>query len=65
MDISSEIDKRRPNALEVLDRVKLEDPVERVRRLEHEVMELRACRLKAVGLLREMRRLLDSLEKVL
>jgi hypothetical protein len=43
----------------------VEDPVERVQRLEREVMELRACRLKAVGLLRETRRLLDSLEKVL
>jgi hypothetical protein len=66
MDMSSsEIDKRRPSALDVLARVKPEDPVERVQRLEKEIMELRACQLRAKGLLAEIRRLLDSLEKVL
>jgi hypothetical protein len=63
--ISSEIDKRRPSALEVLDRVKLEDPLERVRRLEGEIVELRASQLRTKGLIAEIRRLLDSLEKLL
>ena len=50
MDMSSsEIDKRRPSALDVLARVKPEDPVERVQRLEKEIMELRhsSCAPKA------------------
>ena len=36
MDMSTidKIDKRRPSALEILDRVKPEDPVERVQRLK-------------------------------
>ena len=43
MDMSeSEIDKRRrPSALDILDRVKPEDPVEKVKRLEKEVRERR------------------------
>ena len=63
MDMSSsEIDKRRPSALDVLARVKPEDPVERAQRLEKEIMELRAFRLRAKGVLAETRRLLNSLE---
>ena len=50
MDMSSsEIDKRRPSALDVLARFKPEDPVERVQRLEKEIMELRAFKLRAKG----------------
>ena len=64
MDMSSsEIDKRRPSALDVLARVKPEDPVERVQRLEKEIMELRAFQLRAKGVLAETRRLLNSLEE--
>ena len=59
---SSEIDKRRPSALDVLARVKPEDPVERVQRLEKEIAELRAFRLRARGVLAETRRLSNSLE---
>ena len=64
MDMSSsEIDKRRPSALDVLARVKPEDPVERVQRLEKEIMELRAFQLRAKGVLAETRRMLNSLEE--
>lgn len=64
MDMSSsEIAKRRPSALDILDRVKPEDPVERVQRLEKEIMELRAFKLRAKGLLAEIRQLLNSLEE--
>ena len=64
MDMSSsEIDKRRPSALDVLARVKPEDPCEKVRRLEKEIAELRTFKLRAVGRLREARRLLESLEE--
>ena len=43
MDMSRPMsDKRRPSALDVLARVKPEDPVEKVQRLEKEIMELRA-----------------------
>ena len=63
----STIDKsgKRPesSALEILNRVKPEDPVERVQRLEREVRELRAFRLRAEGVLAETRRLLNSLEE--
>jgi hypothetical protein len=63
MDMSSsEIDKRRPSALDILNRVKPEDPVEKVKRLEKEIMELRAFQLRAKGVLAETRRLLNSLE---
>jgi hypothetical protein len=66
MDMSSsEIDKRRPSALDVLARVKPEDPVEKVKRLEKEIMELRAFQLRAKGVLAETRRLLNSLEEEL
>lgn len=58
-----ESDKRRSSAREVLDRVKPEDPVEKVQRLEKEIMELRAFRLRTKGLIAEIRRLLDSLEE--
>lgn len=64
MDMSSsEIDKRRPSALDVLDRVKPEDPCEKVRRLEKEIAELRTFKLRAKGLLAEIRQLLNSLEE--
>jgi hypothetical protein len=64
MSSSSEIDKRRrPSALEVLDRFKPEDPVEKVKRLEKEIMELRAFRLRAKGVLAETSRMLNSLEQ--
>ena len=63
MDMSSsEIDKRRPSALDILARFKPEDPVEKVKRLEKEIMELRAFQLRANGVLAETRRLLNSLE---
>jgi hypothetical protein len=65
MSTTDKSDKRRPSALEVLDRVKPEDPVERVQRLEREVMELRAFRLRAKGVLAETRRMLNSLEEEL
>ena len=68
MDISSsEIDKRRLSALDVLDRSHARGSGERVRRWRTGGYELRTfkLRLKAIGLLRETRRLLDSLEKVL
>ena len=64
MDISSsEIDKRRPSALDVLDRVKPEDPVERMQRLEKEIRERRVFQLRVKGVLAEIRRLLNSLEE--
>jgi hypothetical protein len=64
MDMSSsEIDKRRSSALDVLARVKPEDPCEKVRRLEKEIAELRTFQLRTRGLLAEIRRLLDSLEE--
>ena len=65
MSSSSEIDKRRPSALDILNRVKPEDPVERVQRLEKEIAELRAFRLRVKGVLAETRRLLNSLEEEL
>ena len=66
MSSSSEIDKRRrPSALDILDRVKPEDPVEKVKRLEKEIMELRAFRLRVKGLLAQQRRVLNSLEEEL
>jgi len=66
MDMSSsEIDKRRPSALDVLARYQAEDPVERMQRLEKEIAELRAFRLRAKGVLAETRRLLNSLEEEL
>ena len=66
MDMSSsEIDKRRPSALDILNRVKPEDPVEKVKRLEKEVRELRAFQLRVKGVLAETRRLLNSLEEEL
>ena len=66
MDMSSsEIDKRRPSALDILNRVKPEDPVEKVKRLEKEIAKLRAFRWRARGVLAETRRLLNSLEEEL
>ena len=64
MDMSTidKSDKRRPSALDVLNR---EDPVEKVKRLEKEIMELRAFRLRARGVLAETRRMLNSLEEEL
>ena len=64
MDMSSsEIDKRRPSALDILARYQAEDPVEKVKRLEKEIMELRAFRLRAKGVLAETSRMLNSLEQ--
>ena len=63
MSSSSEIDKRRPSALEVLDRFKPEDPVEKVKRLEKEIGELRSFKTRVKGLLAEQRRVLNSLEQ--
>jgi hypothetical protein len=65
MDMSSsEIDKRRrPSALDVLARYQAEDPVERMQRLEKEIAELRAFRLRAKGVLAETSRMLNSLEQ--
>ena len=65
MSTTDKSDKRRPSALEVLDRFKPEDPVERVQRLEKEIMELRAFRLRVKGVLAETRRMLNSLEEEL
>jgi uncharacterized protein (UPF0335 family) len=66
MDMSSsEIDKRRRSALDILARYQAEDPVERMQRLEKEIAELRAFRLRAKGVLAETRRLLNSLEEEL
>ena len=65
MSTTDKSDKRRPSALEVLDRFKPEDPVEKVKRLEKEIMELRAFRLRAKGVLAETRRMLNSLEEEL
>ena len=55
--------KRESSALDILDRVKPEDLCEKVRRLEKEIAELRTFKLRAVGRLREARRLLESLEE--
>jgi hypothetical protein len=55
--------KRESSALDILNRVKPEDPCEKVRRLEREITELRTFKLRAVGRLREVRRLLESLEE--
>jgi hypothetical protein len=64
MDVSSsEIDKHRPSARDILNRIPPEAPVERVQRLEKELVELRAFRLRAKGVLAETRRLLNSLEE--
>ena len=65
MSTTDKSDKRRPSALDVLARFKPEDPVERVQRLEKEIAELRAFRLRAKGVLAETRRLLNSLEEEL
>ena len=65
MSTTDKSDKRRPSALEVLDRFKPEDPVEKVKRLQKEIMELRAFRLRARGVLAETRRMLNSLEEEL
>ena len=65
MSTTDKSDKRRPSTLDVLARFKPEDPVERVQRLEKEIMELRAFRLRAKGVLAETRRLLNSLEEEL
>ena len=65
MSTTDKSDKRRPSALDVLDRFKPEDPVEKVQRLEKEIMELRAFRLRAKGVLAETRRMLNSLEEEL
>ena len=67
MDISTtdKSDKRRPSALDLLARFKPEDPVEKVKRLEKEIAELRAFRLRAKGVLAETRRMLNSLEEEL
>jgi hypothetical protein len=66
MDMST-IDKsgkRESSALDILNRcLKPEDPCEKVRRLEKEIAELRTFKLRAVGRLREVRRLLESLEE--
>jgi hypothetical protein len=67
MDImSSETDKsgeRRSFALDVLDRYApaSEDPIEQVKRLSREVMELRAA-LRAQGVVAKTRSMLSSLE---
>ena len=55
MDMSrtDKSDKRRPSALDILNR---EDPLEKVQRLEKEIAELRAFRLRAKGVLAETRR---------
>ena len=65
MSTTDKSDKRRPSALDVLARFKPEDPVERVQRLEKEIMELRAFRLRVKGVLAETRRMLNSLEEEL
>jgi hypothetical protein len=65
MSTTDKSDKRRPSALDVLDRFKPEDPVEKVKRLQKEIMELRAFRLRAKGVLAETRRMLNSLEEEL
>ena len=65
MSTTDKSDKRRPSALDILNRVRPEDPVERVQRLEKEIAELRAFRLRAKGVLAETRRLLNSLEEEL
>ena len=62
MSTTDKSDKRRPSALDVLNR---EDPVEKVKRLEKEIMELRAFRLRVKGVLAETRRMLNSLEEEL
>ena len=64
MDMSSsEIDKRRPSALDVLARFKPEDPVERMQRLEKEIRELRGFETRVKGLLAQQRRVLNLLEQ--
>ena len=64
MSSSSEIDKRRrPSALDVLARFKPEDPVEKVKRLEKEIRELRGFETRVKGLLAQQRRVLNSLEQ--
>jgi hypothetical protein len=68
MDImSSETDKsgeRRSFALDILDRYapKPEDPIEQVKRLSREVMELRKALLRAQGVVAKTRSMLSSLE---
>ena len=63
MSSSSGIDKRRPSALDILDRVKPEDPVEKVKRLQKEVRELRGFETRVKGMLAQQRRVLNSLEQ--
>ena len=53
------------SALDILNRVKPEDPVERMQRLEKEIRERRAFQLRTKGVLAEIRRLLNSLEEEL
>ena len=65
MSTTDKSDKRRPSALDILNRVRPEDPLEKVQRLEKEIMELRAFRLRVKGVLAETRRLLNSLEEEL
>ena len=55
--------KRESSALDILNRVRPEDPLEKVQRLEKEVAQLRAFRLRAKGVLAETRRMLNSLEE--
>ena len=62
MSTTDKSDKRRPSALEVLDRFKPEDPVEKVKRLQKEIMELRAALLRAQGVVAKTRSMLSSLE---
>ena len=66
MDMSSsEIDKRRPSALEILDRCKAEpeDVIAKVQRLEKEVGKLRGFETRVKGLLAQIRRALNLLEQ--
>ena len=63
MSSSSEIDKRRPSALDILNRVKPEDPVEKVKRLEKEIRELRSFETRVKGLLAQQRRVLNLFEQ--
>jgi len=63
MSTTDKSDKRRPSALDVLARFKPEDPVEKVKRLEKEIRELRGFETRVKGLLAQQRRVLNSLEQ--
>ena len=67
MDMSTidKTDKRRPSALEILDRCKAEpeDVIAKVRRLEKEVQKLRGFETRVKGLLAQQRRVLNLLEE--